>query len=358
MGLNYIHLYHLRNIKEAILHFSPYFNFITGTNGSGKTTILEAIYLLNQGRSFRTHLIDRLISHGHSSFVIQGLLNNQLSIGLEKSHSGQVKIRINNETKTKLSDLAVLQPLQLIHAASFILIDDSPKYRRQYMDWGLFHVEPSFLILWKKFNHILAQRNAALRRMLSEEFIVLWDKELEIAAIEITKLRQSYLEKWLPIFHQINASLSENELEVIFYQGWPEHQSYKEVLHNTLAKDKQLQYTSHGPHRADLIFKINNKPMSDIGSRGQKKLLIYALSLAQGVYLYQQTQKSCLYLLDDLPSELDLNNQKRIMNTLIEQKAQAIITGLNCDHLISNFSEACQMFHVEQGQVQAMQTCE
>ena len=168
MSLSRLLIKDFRNIEDADLALSPGFNFLVGANGSGKTSVLEAIYTLGHGRAFRSLQIGRVIRHEQESFVLHGRLQGQereISIGLTKDKQGDSKVRIDGTDGHKVAELAHLMPMQLITPEGFTLLNGGPKYRRAFLDWGCFHNEAGFFTAWSNLKRLLKQRNAALRQV-------------------------------------------------------------------------------------------------------------------------------------------------------------------------------------------------
>lgn len=343
-----------RNLAELDLEFSPCFNFIYGPNGSGKSSLLEAIYFLSLGRSFRSSLASRAIQYDAKSFNLFSVILGQRSttLGLEKIRQGKTKIKIGNNINS-VSELAKLLPLQLINPNSYQLLSGGPRARRQFIDWGVFHVEPQFFQIWQRFQQVLKQRNAALQQQVPINQIKVWDVELIEAANEITLLRENYIQQLNPLITELMRKLLTLQgLSIDFYQGWEKKISLGSILTSSISRDYKLAYTQFGPHRADLLIKLNGHPVHEVLSRGEQKLLTCALQLAQGILLKNVTTKSCIYLFDDLFAELDLTKQNMLMHLLHTLEAQVFITAIE-ETLIKGLETSVlgKIFQVEQGKI-------
>jgi len=344
-----------RNLIDLNLEFSPQLNFIYGVNGSGKSSILEAIYFLSLGRSFRSHLSNRIIHYDATEFTIFGSLLSPtpISIGLEKSRAGKTRIKVGNDEVASIAELAKILPVQLINPDSYQLLNAGPKERRQFLNWGTFHVEPSFFPLWQRFQRVLKQRNVAIQSRSSINQIKIWDIELVSSSLELDSLRKNYVQQLTPLVSKLLEDLIELKGLTIDYQpGWDEELGLKESLDKAIHRDLALGYTQYGPHRADVTIKINNIPAGDVLSRGEQKLLVCALQLAQGLLLKQLINKRCVYLLDDLAAELDKDRQERIATVLRQLEAQVFLTAVDINALqgLADKSDM-KMFHVKQGMV-------
>src|SRR3990167_7445239 len=350
-----LQLLSFRNLSEAKLQCSPYFNVFYGPNGAGKTSLLEAIYYLGFGRSFRTHHMQRIVQYNAEGFSIFMELQNQhhtIPIGIERKRNGECTIKCNGDM-TSLSGIAKYLPLQFMSTMSYKFFLFGPKIRRQFLDWMLFHVEHLFYDTWQSWQRALKQRNAGLKTKLSSQQINFWNNELIPLANKIDELRTKTLIPFEPIFSDIlKQLLPQYHLKVGYSRGWGEGSDLADVLTSHLQRDYQLGYTQYGPHRADLNFLIDGIPAQEILSQGQQKLVLYAFHLAQGLLLKQQTNTIPIYLIDDLPSELDPNKRRCIIEVLKQLNAQVFITGINAADLedITVLSNT-HLFHVEQGRV-------
>jgi DNA replication and repair protein RecF len=360
MSLAALQATNFRNLQELNLDFSPTCNLFYGENGSGKTSLLEAIYYLGSSRSFRSHLISRVIQYNRNKFSLYGeILKNDasISIGIERILNGESKIRIAGENVSSAAELAKLLPLQLITQNNFTFLNGGPKYKRKFIDWGLFHVEPIFFPLWQEANRALKQRNSALKSNLPYNFLAPWDHKLNEVAQPLHHLRKNYIEKLLPIVNELLSSTLDNyAITIDYYAGWDTELVFKDILTVNLQRDYKTGFTNFGPHKSDLHFTINNIPIQDVLSRGQQKLFIFALYLAQGILLKQLTNKQCIYLIDDLPAELDEKKRLAIIQTLRTIDAQIFVTGLAKEYFSSFINIAnIKLFHVEHGNI--IQSC-
>ena len=343
-----------RNLAELDLEFSPCFNFIYGPNGSGKSSLLEAIYFLSLGRSFRSNLASRAIQYQAKSFNLFSVIIGQCSttLGLEKIRQGKTKIKIGNNVNS-VSELAKLLPLQLINPNSYHLLSGGPRARRQFIDWGVFHVEPQFFRVWQRFQQILKQRNAGLQQQIPTNQITIWDAELVEAANELTLMRDKYIQQLTPLITELlNKLLTLQGLNIDFYQGWDKKFSLSSIIANSIGRDYKLAYTQFGPHRADLLIKLNGNPAHEVLSRGEQKLLTCALQLAQGILLKNITTKSCIYLFDDLFAELDSSKQNILMHLLQSLESQVFITAIE-ETLIKGLETRVlgKIFQIKQGKI-------
>ncbi|MFT5721016.1 MAG: DNA replication and repair protein RecF [Motiliproteus sp.] len=337
MSISQLSITHLRNIASLELKLSPRINLFHGANGSGKTSVLEAVHLLSLGRSFRTSKHRHYIQHEQPDTLLFSRVlaghQGELPIGFQRQQDGGLKIRICGESIDSLATLAELLPIQLINADTFLLLEGSPAVRRQFIDWGGFHLEPRFLAAWKGVRRALQQRNSLLKHgRMQASLRATWDHEFIERALELDSYRQAYLDLLIPCFERLLRQLLElDDLSLHYQCGWDKKRGLDRVLEQGLERDHRLGFTQQGPQRADLKVKLRGMLAADILSRGQQKLVVSALKVAQGYLLHQLTERSCIYLIDDLPAELDRQHRQRLCRLLEQLNSQILVTSTDKD---------------------------
>lgn len=358
MNITHLSINCFRNIHSQSLELAPQFNIFCGENGAGKTSLLEAIYYLGIGKSFRTHLINRIIEHHNNGLQLTVALvdddHQSHFIGMERQRDGERIIKLDRELQSSMATIARLMPLQLLSVDSYRYFSDGPKDRRAFLDWGVFHINQDFLSLWQRYNRILKQRNTALKLRLSKAEITAWDAEYIDLSTKIDLLRADYVENFKKVYHDILLTVlpSFKSADIRYRRGWSKEKSLEGLLETHFSRDSAFGYTQDGPHRADFQLYIDSCPADDLLSQGQLKLAAYSLRLSQGILLKQQKNIAPIYLIDDLPSELDQSKQAIILDIIKELESQVLITGIHPEslqHLVSNTSS--RMFHVKHGQV-------
>lgn len=356
MGISRLEITDFRNLISIKLEpLLRGFNLLYGNNGSGKTSLLEAIYYLSLGRSFRSSITSRIICDTADKFSLFAHVwapgSRSIPVGIERHQNSDIKIRISGEDVRSNAELANLTPVQLINSNCFNLLD-APGFRRKYLDWGAFYTSQDFIRLWRQFERALKQRNAALRGQLPKRELDIWTQELIENAAQLDQIRREYVQKLLPLLIEtVGELLTIKNLEINYYPGWKEGENYQTVLNDALDRDRQLGYTQHGPHRADFKIVVNQTPAKDILSRGQQKLFVCAMLLAQGSLLQSYTNKKPIYLVDDLPSELDITSRTNLMSLLSKQDTQVFVTAVERETLDSLAPSLTKMFHVEHGRI-------
>ena len=372
MSIKTLSIQNFRNLSNQSITLNPNFNWFVGPNGSGKTSILEALYFLTTAKSFRTRQSKNIVkSHSDSNdFVLFGELADQSEsgvgyvnkIGIQKGDGDKGLIKVNGKKITASSELVLLNPVTLIQPASFDLLYGSPKVRRSFVDWGVFHVEHSFRQAWKQYNICLKQRNSILRAGRIDRLeLRFWTEALVVQGELVDSLRKRYLSDYLVILYPLieyflQSHVVTDNVELIFRSGWDKTKALGEVLDDYEDKDKDKGFTQYGPHRADLRIMVDKKPAEQWFSRGQQKLLIVAMYLAK-ISLVQAKldDRNVTVLLDDLTAELDTDSVERVLFKLSETDSQVIGTSIDSAPF-ERFKKLgtkrdIGLFHVEHGSI-------
>lgn len=356
MPIRHLQIRGVRNLQPLDLDLHPGVNFIYGANGSGKTSILEAIVLMAAGKSFRTSQLKHVMAHDADRIEMvvdiedESLGNCQLdSLRLK---SGDHLLKLNGSVLTAQTEAAQWLPVQVIEPTTFELLSGSPEIRRQFIDWGVFHVEHTFIEQWKIFRKQLKQRNSVLKQK-EMEWLPVWTKGFVESALVIDQYRRDYLKRFKPEFERILKLLDADiQVNLAYYPGWDKDSELLEVLDKQQERDLVLGYTQAGPHRAELRIKVDKQPAAEILSRGQQKTVVAALKIAQGALFQQESGRRTIYLVDDLASELDEKHRFALCKLLEDLKCQVFITSIDKEKLTDIWQPiASKVFHVEQGKI-------
>jgi DNA polymerase-3 subunit beta len=262
---------------------------------------------------------------------LRGLDGLDSRVGISKSATGDTSIKIDGTAATSASQLAMLAPLQIIEPSSIDLIEDGSKIRRQFLDWGVFHVEHQFLKAWSKVQKVLKQRNALLKLPGTTPYLLApWDEQLIDLAGKIDVYRSTYLDDFRVEFARVVDYLELSfPVEITFSRGWARDKTLSQCLSDSSHKDLERGYTFYGPHRADLDLKSGGISAKEHLSRGQKKMLVIALKLAVIETLFKKTGKKAILLIDDIGAELDSKNRKRLIRFLSDFENQVFVTAID-----------------------------
>jgi len=358
MPIKKLQLHQFRHFEALTYTPGAKINFIVGSNGSGKTSILESVYILSTGRSFRSTSLAQAIYHKEKSFTIHAELTmkhvqSALNVGFQRQREQSAPaIKVNGRRETKIADLAKMFPVKLLQVDNYQLLRNDPQERRQMLDWGVFHVEHSFYPAWQQYQRLLKHRNMLLKTGATFQTLEFWSEQLITAAEEIHIARQAFMTSWQAVLKEFVCNMLKLKgISMEYYPGWAnsDAEGIAHALAKNLSQDQRLGYTQIGPHRADLVVKVEDIPAKQRLSIGQQKMLVTALHLSQAYLLMQQAQKETVFLLDDLPAELDSNAQQKIGGVLAQLDAQVLMTCVD-SRIVKPFSEfsEVEVFHVEQ----------
>ncbi|NVK25722.1 MAG: DNA replication/repair protein RecF [Gammaproteobacteria bacterium] len=359
-----------RNIEQTHIDTHKDVNVFYGANGSGKTSILESVFYLSRAKSFRTNKRLELLKTSSNYLavnadIMQDETEKNIGIGLDENGNGLLKL--DGQISNKLSDVSRLTPVQLITPESFDWFWSVPKARRNFLDFGLFHVEHEFQNLWQNFNKLQKQTNSLLRQVkwnadpknVNRELIY-WYKSLIEAAQKVDGFREMFLEKHLSkAITELESLLSEDDKSHLVtgmklkYKKKSVTLESDEQLEKLIEKDKKYKQVSFGPNRADLQFIKEGEDISAKLSRGQSKMLFYLLEVAMVKIIKATTGKNLLMLVDDLPSEVDVTSRDTMLRMLIHSKAQIFVTGIENKIAMEfmKYTDSVNVFHVEHGAV-------
>jgi DNA replication and repair protein RecF len=350
---NKVEITQFRNLISASFIPSPSLNIIYGSNGSGKSTILEALYYLATGSSFRTSRLSHIISHQSDCFILYSEIGESVShrIGVKRCRDLHHQTKVDGTEITKRSELVHLLPLQVISPESLFLLLDGSEVRRNYIDWALFHVEHSYHYHLTNYLRALKQRNAQLKDTKVNR-IEHWDAQLIEHGEVISGYRERYVASITPVIQDLLKILLPNvDIKISYRRGWSSEVSLSSALSLSLDNDLKLKHTTLGPHRADLVVKSDGIKCTEALSRGQLKLVVIALKLAQITQLQLISNKLPIILIDDLGAELDVEHRALLFNTVKSLGTQVFVTTPELKLIdYGDWSER-KVFHVEHGKL-------
>ena len=372
MALVKLQTEHFRNLTGAPANFSPSINLLYGENGSGKSSVLEAIGYLGLGRSFRVNRHQAVVSHGQQKLTVFGALDE----GLEDSHTGkpnvqdsvrhrlgiardvsakETSLRVDGEPVKNLSTLARHLPVSVIDPGVFDIVAGGPGKRRQFLEWSVFHVEPSFASLWQQCQRVTSQRNQILRDgRIDEALLKVWDAQYSDLSEKITEARVETFARFNAAFDSLVSEITApwvDGLKLDFYPGWDRSRPLPDLLIQHREQELKMGHTLYGPNRADIRLKFQGRPVAETFSRGQQKTLVILMKIAQGMVL-SDLHKQVTFLLDDINAELDVGHRAMLAQKLYELKCQVFVTSIEPpkpEELWQQPLPEYKVFHVEHG---------
>ncbi len=355
MPLRRIRITALRCLEEVELDLHPQRNYIFGANGAGKTSLLEGIFLLGRGRSFRTRQIRRLVRRGSEGFAVFGTVERdegviqRLGIAYRLGH---LEKKIDGDAAAGMAELARVLPVHALDPSMHALVEGGPSERRRFLDWGVFHVEQSYLESWKRYRRVLSHRNAALKGAATDRELHAWSVALAEAGEAVDGSRKKYLDLLVPSVAAFGQRLLARPLTLRYRRGWSDEEGLAATLESLRDRDRENGSTEAGPHRAELVLLIDERRVQDEASRGQQKLTAAALVLAQVAVESTLHPGRSVVVIDDPAAELDGQSLERLLEALDPLRAQLVLTALAPEQLPP--SPGHPVFHVEQGRVRTL----
>lgn len=322
MHLKTLNLINYKNFKNQTFEFNSKVNCFVGSNGVGKTNILDAIYHLSFGKSYFNPIASQNIKHGEDFFVVDGryskdLKEEKIIVSLKKG--GKKVIKRNSKSYNRFSDHIGLLPLVIISPVDRDLITEGSDLRRKFIDGVISQNDKIYLDQIIRYNKILFQRNSLLKqfylsRTFDRDTIEIYNEQLSKIGNFIFNKRKEFLELFSPIFFEKYSIISNNKEKInLNYKSQLKNHRLHDLLISNIEKDKVLQYTSVGTHKDDIEFLIGNYPIKKFGSQGQQKSFLIALKLAQYEVLKAKSGNSPILLLDDIFDKLDSKRVKQII---------------------------------------------
>jgi len=338
----------LRCLEPSRLDLHTHVNLVTGANGAGKTSVLEAIHLLGRGRSFRTRHTERLIRHGAERLVVHGRTDQPSfpTLGVACDRHAGLEARVAGRPVKSLAELSEAFPVQIMDPGIHRLVEEGPSYRRRWLDWGVFHVEPGFVGIWADYRRALQQRAAALRSGADPSP---WEPELARLGELLSEARARTVRELDPYWRATVSALLEEAVSMDYLRGWSEGQTLAESLESHRARDMERGTTGSGAHRFDVRLRAQGRPAAEVLSRGQQKLLGAALALSMARLVGSSGRRAPTLLLDDPAAELDRAHTDALVSEIRRMQGQLVVTALHPEE--ARFGDPERAFHVEQGRI-------
>lgn len=361
MYIKQIKISNFRNFAAAELTPNQSLNLIHGENGAGKSSLLEALYVLGYGRSFRTSKPNTFVQNDLNTASVFCVFNDgtqDVQFGFSRDKQDGFMFSVNGDKTQKIVDVARLLPVQIFTPQSSDLILGAPLERRRYIDWLLFHVEQSYSRTVAQYQHCLKQRNALLKSsaaMAPANFDEqdVWKHQLISLGDRITAVRKDYIKRLNSEVSSIYQSFNpEINIRLRYNQGWEQGITLEQAYSKKIERDLFLGSCTSGPHKADIQFFVNDEVASEYLSRGQLRMLVSILLLAEVKLLKQITGKSSIFLIDDIAAELDEQARYQFLKQVIQQETQVFVTAIQKGQLAftENYNNK-KVFHVKHGHV-------
>lgn len=343
-----------RNIADINIELHPRCNVIVGANGSGKTSLIEALYVLSRGQSFRTRTASPLIQFSKEELHLHAKTINDDGLYVYKNQRGQTKVLLNQSRCQRVSDLSKLLPCQLFHQDVFQIIDAGSQLRRRLIDWGLFYCQADYVQIYQDFKRVLLQRNMVLKQQGTLDALRAWNKPFLELSAKMTAARAAYVailnQELQRILNTLHLSF---DCHLAYDDGWTKANQGRD-LHEALVSretfDRKYQTTQLGPQHADLLFLTEHAKAKQECSRGQQKVILVLLKLIQVRLL----AKPCLLLCDDLLAELDDKHLEAIYSELFKQPGQVVMTVLDESKATHPIFADSRWFYLQAGRLDSI----
>jgi len=340
LSISKLSLLTFRNHSEKKIEFSQGVNVIWGENGSGKTSIIEAINILSLGKSFKTHKQKNIIKHGEKRFIVSGvfiLKGKQEKTVIQNTNKNKQTIKINNLSINNRKDLIGRNNVVVLSPEDQKITKGGPKDRRLFFDKLFSVIDSEYINACQKYNRVLKQRNAWLSSVYKntnlEKTHNQWDEQIVYYGMLLWKLRLKYLLRFEDELYQIKSKYNnEIKIKITFSKKILTKNKYIETLLNKTKKDILLGQTSLGPHRDNINIFFNNKDIRETGSQGEHKIALTLIKLSETSLIKKETGVFPTLLLDDLFAKLDLSRSQRLVEFLNDfqlssgEQIQTIIT--------------------------------
>ena len=362
MYLKKIELKNFRNYEEEAVEFHNKVNIITGKNAQGKTNLLESLYIMSLGKSFRTSKDSEMIG-------FQKEFCRAKSTSFKEDRELEIEITIGSEGKTtKINGMKTAKNIDLLENVYMVvfspedlkIVKDEPEKRRKFIDRELCQLKPIYYRNLGRYKKILQQRNSLLKQQeVKEDVIAVWDEGLAEYGAKIIQERNRFVEKLNGISREISKGITNGKeaLEVSYEANVEYKENYeeqKEHLKNLLTKNLKndifRRSTSIGPHKDDLKICLEGVDIRHFGSQGQQRTAALSLKLAEIQLIKEETKVAPILLLDDVLSELDAERQNFLINSL--EEVQLFITTTELGEEVKKQLPEGYTFSVENGRVE------
>ena len=349
-----LRLVNFRNYSNINLRFNNRLNLIIGNNGSGKTNLIESIYVLALSKSFRTSIDSILIKEGNSSAKIEGTIKNTVNDKylLLIENDGK-KVRINGTKVTRLSDYISKINVILFSPNDLRIIKDTPSLRRKMLNIEISQLNNIYLKHLQDYNKLIKQRNSYLKTLgvngyASYEYLDILTNSLVDAGLFVYQKRKEFINLLNEKINDLYFKITNKKglyLEYISDYDNKTKEELSKVYQKGLERDLMFGKTHIGIHHDDICFKLEEKDLKEYGSEGQQKNAIISLKLAEISIFYNLKKTYPILILDDLFSELDIEKINNILS-LLDDNVQTFITTTELNKVNNTVFNNCKVFKI------------
>lgn len=341
MLLERLRLTNVRNHRRLEVAFAPGITVLSGGNGAGKTSVLEAAHLMLRGFSPRTSSPREVITHGESFLRVEGDLTSgrqPVTAAFGYDVSGERRATRNGAPLEDLGRWEEEIPVRVFLPDHLQLVKGSPRRRRHYLDVLCLHADPSYRRVLADYEEALRQRNYLLRQGRVGEEHSPWEGILAREGLELARRRARTLTGFSGLFTQAHAelALAAPPIMLLYRTNVAEvdGEAYRAALVTDRPADRRRTHTRLGPHRDDLRFVLEGRDLREYGSQGEQRTVLLALLLAEREWLRVERGLTPLLLLDDVMSELDFERRRRLL-ALLFSEGQAVVTTTTMEYFTS-----------------------
>ncbi len=336
-----IHILQFRNIKDQYIKPNKDINIFVGDNAQGKTNLVEAIYFLGHNKSFKTKNLKDLIPFNKKDIKVSAEVDSSRVV-LERSKNNN-SATVNKQKINNNSTLTHLLPTLIISPDRGYIVGGAPKLKRSYLDWGVFHMEPTILQTYKSFSRALKNTNSLFSSGDNRQ-LDYWFIELATLSVEISLARKNYIERLSkkierPFLFKTNKTFNLNKTSsFLFNSGWTKDINYldQEEVYGFLKKNTnnfvKVKHLNHGPHKATIDFFLDKQTENHF-SRGEQKILSIMFWVAQ-ILILIDAGVFPVVLIDDISSELDKQKTNLVLDCLLDLGVQVFITDIGKKTLV------------------------
>ncbi len=350
-------LENFRNYREQEIEFHDKLNLFLGVNAQGKSNLLEALFIMGLGKSFRTNRDYEMITFGQDFARAVCVVEKQgRKLGIEICYQKEGKIiKLNGNKLDRSMDLLENVYIVIFSPEDKKTVQEGPNHRRRFIDRELCQLKPVYYSDLGNYKRVLKQRNALLRNENRDrELYRVFDESLADYAFRIVSEREVFTRRLKELSGEIHFKISDGKekLNIEYETEFSGKEAFKKQLMRSFENDMKRGFTGSGPHKDDLRIEINGKDIRTYGSQGQQRTAALSMKLAELGLIKQETGQDAVLLLDDVLSELDFSRQKYLIESM--RDIQVFITATDIDPRLKDMLPKGYEFRIESGRARRM----